>query len=176
MSATNDNESKSLEIGGTLPDLVLFRIDGKRTPLASLRGKSSILVFGSLTSPTFRDHLDELKSFFEKHGRRVNLVMIYTREAHPAGEWEIQRNIEAEISVPVHKTFDDRLNAARLCRDKLAIPFDILPEPIDDPLTTAANTFPNGAIITDVEGKITLIQRWLDPTALLDATRATPPR
>jgi hypothetical protein len=174
--ARNDTESKALEIGGTLPDLVLFRIDGKRTPLASLRGTPSILVFGSLTSPTFRDHLPDLKSFFDKHGKRLNLLMIYTREAHPAGDWEIQRNIEAEISVPVHQNFDDRLNAARMCRDKLAIPFDILPEPMNDPLTSAANTFPNGAIITNADGKVTIIQRWLDPTALLDATRPASPR
>lgn len=162
-SGRSSSDEKRLAVGDPLPDFVYKRVDGKTFDSARFRGEPIVLMFGSYTSPAFRDNAPAFERLESQLGRRARLEIIYTAEAHPAGEWEVQRNIDEKISVKRHETEADRLAAARLAVEKLGLKADVLIEPMGEPLSTALNAAPNGAIVVARDGKILSIQRWFDP-------------
>jgi Spy/CpxP family protein refolding chaperone len=145
-----------------LPDFGLNRIDGKPLTRDSLRGEPAVLIFGSYTSPSFRDRLPEIAALAEQFDRRARFVVIYTAEAHPVGEWDVQRNRDDKIELSQHATMDDRLAAARLLRDRLGLKLDIAPESMDAPLSATLETFPNGLVVLDGQGNLVARQRNAD--------------
>ena len=87
-----------LEVGQAASDFKANKLDGLPVQLASFKDQYLLLVFGSYSSPSFRQRavaLDELRKDF---GVRVSFLVIYTREAHATGSWEVDRNRDAEIS------------------------------------------------------------------------------
>jgi thiol-disulfide isomerase/thioredoxin len=155
-----------LNVGDVLPEFTLVRVDGRSVTRQSLQGKPVVFLFGSYTSPSFRDRMPALIELSKKLGNRVTFVVLYTREAHPKGQWEVQRNIDEEIYLDQHQSLDDRMAAARLARDKLGIPFDVLPDPMNDAMTKLLKGFPNAAVVVDAKGTIIARQKWMEPTGI----------
>jgi Spy/CpxP family protein refolding chaperone len=145
-----------------LPDFALNRIDGRPFTRESLKGLPTVMLFGSYSSPSFRDRLPEIAALADQFGRRVRFVVIYTAEAHPAGEWDVQRNRDEKIEMQQHVTMDDRFAAARLVRDKLGVTMEVVPESMDAPLSTTMETFPNGLVVLDAQGNVVARQRNAD--------------
>lgn len=145
-----------------LPDFALNRIDGRPFTRESLKGLPTVMLFGSYSSPSFRDRLPEIAALADQFGRRVRFVVIYTAEAHPAGEWDVQRNRDDKIEMAQHATMDDRFAAARLVRDKLGVTMEVVPESMDAPLSTTLETFPNGLVVLDAQGNVVARQRNAD--------------
>lgn len=156
-------EVASVRVGQPAPDLALTRIDGKPTTLAAYKGKPTVLIFGSFSCPSFRDRLPLLEELKKQYKRDVNFVVIYTREAHPMGGWEVERNLDQEIKVAAHQTIGDRLTAARQMQTALDVTLDMAVDPFDDTASATFAGFPNGAAVLDRDGKIVLMQKWCDP-------------
>lgn len=92
--------------GDIVPDFVLYDTSGKSTQLSLLlaEGKPVLLIAGSYTCPRTRkgvmEHLDSLRLMY---GEKVNIVFIYTLEAHPALPDDCPYQDEAMIAAATRK-------------------------------------------------------------------------
>jgi Spy/CpxP family protein refolding chaperone len=142
------------------------RLDGRAVPISTYKGKPLVLIFGSYSCPSFREHAKGLDELQRRYAAKANFLLVYTKEAHPVGGWEVQRNKDAEISVPPAKDEAARLAAAKQARTKLGLSMATAVDSMDDQLVAAFDAFPNGAVILDREGQITARQKWAEPRGL----------
>lgn len=152
-----------LPVGRAAPPLNLVDLDGKKITLDALPRKPVVLVFGSYSCPAFRDQVALLNDLAEAHRRRAHFVIIYTREAHALGEWEVQRNEDDGISVEQHQSLDARKTQAEIARRTLDIRIPIALDDMEDATVRAYDAFPNGAVILSPDRKIALALRWANP-------------
>ena len=170
--AVAESTTKALYPGADAPPFRLSRLSGSPVTLDSFVNKPLVLVFGSYSAPTFRDKVAELDQLKRRYEGRAAFLIIYTREAYPAGEWEVQRNLGEQIKIEQHKSLEDRQHLAKLARDALKIQTDIAVDDIDDAVAGAYDAVPNGAYVL-LNGKIVARQKWADPLGLptwIDAT------
>jgi Spy/CpxP family protein refolding chaperone len=142
------------------------RLDGRAVPISTYKGKPLVLIFGSYSCPSFREHAKGLDELQRRYAAKANFLLVYTKEAHPVGGWEVQRNKDAEISVPQAKDEAARLAAAKQARTKLGLNMATAVDSMDDQLVAAFDAFPNGAVILDREGQIAARQKWAEPRGL----------
>jgi glutathione peroxidase-family protein len=146
-------------------------LNGESVKLSSYNHKLLVLVLGSYTNPTLRDRAAGLEALHEKYaGQGVNFLMIYTRETHPAGGWEIQRNKTDNISIPQPTTLTERKATAERARTALNLSIDMATDSMDDK-TASAYAVADGtpAYVIGRDGKILFRQSWLEPMALDEA-------
>lgn len=138
------------------------RLDGKTVPISTYKGKPLVLIFGSYSSPTFRENAKAIDDLQRHYAVKANFLLVYTREAHPVGGWEVERNKEAEISVQPHKDEAARVTAAKQARTTLGLTIPTAVDSMDDQLASAFDAFPNGCVILDRDGKIIARQKWAE--------------
>jgi len=158
-----DQPAPTATVGQALPPFTLSRLDGRPVTRELLVGKPAVIIFGSYSSPNFRDKLPRLQNLYETYGKKANFLIVYTREAHPAGQWDVQRNIEQGIAVEASTSLEQRMTAARVLRDTLKTSMDVVADDFDDKFTTALAGFPNAAIVVDAKGQIVARQQWAEP-------------
>jgi hypothetical protein len=107
--------------------------------------------------------LEKLKS---ELGTRATFAIVYTREAHPAGEWDVARNKEEGISIEQSKSLDARKSAAQVARDKLKLTTPIALDTMANDAAIAYGAGANSAYVIDRDGKIAARQQWFEPMAL----------
>lgn len=164
-SVSDQPQHATIDIGQKVPDFALNRLDGKAVTLASFKSRPVVLIFGSYTSPSFRQRVQQFQSLAKEFDKSVDVVVIYTAEAHPKGEWEVERNQQEGIEVAKHLNMDERFAAARLARDKLKLSTElmpIVPDKMDDAFTHSLGGFPNGMAIIDGSGQLYARQKWAD--------------
>ncbi|MGH7179536.1 MAG: deiodinase-like protein, partial [Tepidisphaeraceae bacterium] len=93
----------SVDVGKPAPDFELKKLDGQTVQLSSFKGKLLVLVFGSYTSPAFRSRAASLEELRREFNTRASFLLVYTKEAHPSGGWEVERNADEKIQVALHK-------------------------------------------------------------------------
>jgi hypothetical protein len=153
-----------LEIGQVAPEFELKKLDGTPVQLSSFKGKTLLLVFGSYSSPSFRQRaaaLDELRRDFST---RVSFLVAYTREAHPAGSWEVERNRDEEISIADHKDEAGRRTVAREAQNRLHLgQFTFATDSMNNTTANAYHAFPNAAaVLIGKDGTVLAYQQWFD--------------
>ncbi len=163
--------AQALALGQPAPDFQLKTLDGERVDLASYNHKLLVLVLGSYTNPTLRDRAAGLESLRERYtGDGVNFLIVYTRETHPAGGWEVQRNKTDNISIPQESTEAERESVAARARSAMNLSILMAPDTMDD---KTATTYAVGdgvaAYLIGRDGKILFHQSWLEPMALEEA-------
>lgn len=141
-----------LRPGDPAPPFALPTTAGRQVSLATLKTRPTVLVFGSYSSPAFRDSADDLNRLAKRLDGRANLYIVYTREAHPAGEWDVQRNREAGISVPRHASAAERLAAARQAVKSLNLAPPVLVDTMDDATLSAYGNHPTAAVVIARDG------------------------
>lgn len=163
---TEPSVSSSLIPGMPVPVFTLSTLDKKTVSLTKYRGKPVVLIFGSFTSPTFRDKVPAFNALKKEFRNKAHFVVIYTREAYPNNEWEVQRNLNEQIRINQHTTLEERLQMARMTVDGLKIDADVLVDDMDDGVATKYDALPNGCVILDSQGKLFRKQKWADPHAV----------
>jgi peroxiredoxin len=153
-------------LGTRAPEFELTKLDGKPVQLSSLNGRVGVIVFGSYSSPTFRQHAAALESLARQFGSRASFLIVYTKEAHPAGQWDVDRNKEEGISVEAARDASARQAQAEKAKDALGLTIPIAADSMDDAVANAYGAFPNGAIVLSRDGTILARQQWLDPDGL----------
>jgi len=167
---------KVLEAGQVAPDFRLSTLDGSIVRLSSLKGRVVTLVFGSYSSPMLRDRVAGLNQLTLQEETRAEIYLVYTREMHPAGGWESDRNQLDHVTVQQPKTIEEKLAAARQYRALLHLNMPVLVDDLQDSTTTAYGAFPDGAVVINRDGTIGGSQQWADPTVLrrmIDQATAT---
>jgi hypothetical protein len=168
-------------LGGAAPAFELTQLDGKPVRLSSFEGKVGVLIFGSYSSPTFRQRAAEIETLAKQYGSRAQFLIVYTKEAHPAGDSDIDRNKEQGISIAAHKDAAARMAQAEEAKSALGLTIPIAVDSMDDAVTKSYDGFPNAAVVLSRDGTIAARQQWLDPDGLqrrieqaLKSSAATP--
>jgi Spy/CpxP family protein refolding chaperone len=151
------------DVGQSAPDFTLKRLDGQSLQLSSLKGRVVLLVFGSYSSPSFRQRAPGLEQLNRQYGNRIHPLVIYTRENYPTGGWEVDRNKDEGIAVKQATTLDERITQARKTRDALKLSVPMLIDSMDDLAANAYGGQSNAAILIGRDGKILARQKWFEP-------------
>ncbi|MBV8781132.1 MAG: redoxin domain-containing protein [Phycisphaerae bacterium] len=170
-SPTTQIQAPAPEVGEPAPDFNLRMSNGNAVSLTSNSRHVLVLVFGSYSAPVFRDHAAALSQLREKYSSRgVQFLVVYTKEQHPAGGWEVQRNKVQNISIPPATTLTQRNAMADQMHEQLHLDVPIVVDSMDDATAKAYgvnDTVP--AYIIDRSGKIAFRQSWLEMDALQQA-------
>jgi hypothetical protein len=125
-----------------------------------------VIVFGSYSSPSFRQRAAGIEALARQFGSRAQFLIVYTKEANPTGQEDVQRNKEEGISVEPHKDAAARLAQAEKAKSELGLTIPIAPDAMDDAVATSFGGFPNGAVVLSRDGVVVARQQWLDPDGL----------
>jgi Spy/CpxP family protein refolding chaperone len=155
-----------IAVGSPAPAFTLSRLNGSELSSKSLLGKPTVLAFGSLSSPSFRDRLPKLEQLKNKYRSRANVIVVYTKEAHPADGWQVERNRDDKVDITAPTTTKDRIALATKLRDLSKTSLDIAVDDIDDPTLHAFGDKINGAIVLSPTGLIAGVQTYCDPSGL----------
>jgi len=160
-----------LAVGQQAPDFSLRTLNGETVGLSSYNHKLLVLVLGSYTNPSLRDRAPGLESLREHYsGLGVSFLLVYTRETHPTGGWEIDRNKTDNIDIAQPKTQPERNRIAEGAKAAMNLSVPFAPDTMDDKTGTAYAVGDGvAAYLISRDGKILFHQSWLEPMALGDA-------
>lgn len=151
----------------TLPDHIrLENLDYSVVDLMNFKNHILVLEFGSVTSPTFRDHIAAMDALAQKYAGDASFFIVYTKEAHPADGWDVPRNQDDQIAVRQPIDNLDRREIARKTQAYYQISIPILVDDDKDTASKAFNGFPNATVVIGRDGKVIARQQWNDPTDL----------
>jgi Spy/CpxP family protein refolding chaperone len=149
------------EVGEEAPNFELRDLEGGTVSLQSLRGKPVVIQFASFTDPNFRKKAPRFEWLKQSYGDRVHWLLIYTFEVHASdGKWVSYRNKSEGIEIPQHKTIEDRLDCARMTREKLRLSQRVLVDDLEDTVADLYSGHPNRAYVIDETGAIVSKQVW----------------
>jgi Iodothyronine deiodinase/EF hand len=144
------------KLGDSAPDFRLKTNDGAaEITLSKLVGaKPVVLVFGNFTCGPFRSHSGNLEKLHSQYKDRANFVMVYVREAHPTDGWRMESNDRVDVATPQPKTYNERVEVARMCGRALGLGFPMLVDTIDDSVGARYSGMPGRLYLIDREGKV----------------------
>ncbi|MFM7051997.1 MAG: deiodinase-like protein [Planctomycetota bacterium] len=161
----------SLVAGSLAPDFTLSDASGANpVALRSLRGKPTVLVFGSCTCPQFVRSTRATGALYQRYQGRVNFLMVYGREAHPTDGWAIEGN---RFKVTQPTTIEERRAAARGFVKELGIAMPLVVDTIEGDAERLYDPFPNRVVVIDAEGRIAHIGAR-GPQSTLNSAREVP--
>jgi hypothetical protein len=163
--------SQGMAVGQSLDDaLQVVSLTAKERPLRQFvpNMEALVVLVGSASSPAFRDRLADLENLRHQTLREADLLIIYTREQHAAGEWTVQRNKLDGVEIPQHEDLEARIAAARKMRTTHDLKVEIVVDTMDDAaLKALVGDSPHCAALVFAPGG-TLVgkQQWFDPTGI----------
>jgi hypothetical protein len=161
-----DLDSDGPELGAPVPSVKIMEMTGRQFTPENYKGHVVVIEFGSLSCPVFRQHVREMEKLKQAEGGRAFFMLVYTREAFPAGEKEVERNRDEGISVNDAKTLDERKAQAIKTQQQLHITYQMAVDSMDNSASNAFGAFPNGTVVIGKDGTISARQRWTNPDTL----------
>jgi Spy/CpxP family protein refolding chaperone len=150
-------------VGSPAPQFSLRKLDGGGlVQLSQLKGRVVVLEFGSYSCPAFRDRVSAMEKLKSEYGNRATFFVVYSREAHPAGGWEVDRNKDQSISVEQPRSIDARQQLAKKARESLKITVPMLLDSVGNDTALAYGAGPNSAVVIGRDGTIVAKQQWFD--------------
>jgi hypothetical protein len=152
--------------GEAAPDFRLRRPDGGTIQASELWAKKPVLLMtGSYSCPIFRESTESRRALREKYADRIEFVIVYVIEAHPAGEMSPYsmpgdkgftgaENKRDGISVRKPATYAERISSARRCKDALKVKSIIAVDTLENSVWTAYGSSPNCAYLIGTDGKV----------------------
>ena len=141
--------------------------------------RPTVVVFASMSSPTFRDRLGDLPWLKRQLVGKARLMVVYAREQYPAGQWTLKRNETDRVSIPPHADLAARMALLRqtLAAADLGGGVDFVADAMDDAtLQTLAGDGPNcAAVVLRPDGTLAARQQWLDPTGIVRLVEVAEP-
>src|SRR5207249_3356519 len=110
--------SREVAVGEPAPNFDLKKLDGRNVQLSFFKGRVLVMVFGSYSTPVFRDRAAGLEKLARDH-RSAEFLLVYTREAHPAGAKELDRNKDDAISITQPADEKARMEQAKKTKETL---------------------------------------------------------
>ena len=158
--------AKPVAVGSPAPAFTATRLSGTEATNKSFTGKPLVLAFGSLTSPSFRDRLPKLEAVKKKYNGRANVIVVYSREAHPADGWQVDRNRDDKVEINSPTTMKDRLALAAKLKDLSKTSVDIVVDDMNDATLAAFGNTSEGAVVISPMGTVVGTQTYCDPSGL----------
>jgi hypothetical protein len=159
------------------PDFALTDIDGKIVKLADLVGdKPLVIQLGSYSCPVFRYRRFDVQELQRDYAGRVDFVVVYTQEAHPADAinpyedriWNPVINKVAGVNLAEHTTLQERRQQASLAFEAMELQSRFLVDTMDNSVWQQYGAAPSAAYVVDVHGIIRLRQPWVYPREIRD--------
>src|SRR5262249_25597797 len=125
-----------------------------------------VLEFGSYSCPAFRNRVAAMEKLKTDYGTRASFFVVYGKEAHALGEWEVDRNKDDGISVEQPKTQEARKTLAEEARDKLHILTPIVLDSMGNDAARALGAGANSAYVLTRDGTLLAKQKWFEPIAI----------
>ena len=151
------------QLGGPAPDFPLWHLDrDEQTTLHAELARQPITVveFGSISCPLSRMACDPLEEIADNYSEEhVGALFIYTHEAHPAEH------------APVHRSWEDKLAAARRLRQVTNPVRPILVDALDGPCHRAFGALPNLAWIFSERAEPLYKAEWAEAASVEFALR-----
>lgn len=155
------------EVGQAAPELDVKKLDGNAVRLSSYKGRPLLLVFGSYSAPTFREKAAQLADLAGDFKGRVEVLVVYTAEAYPVGQWEIERNKDEKVRVEAHASEAARIKAARDARTTLKLEgLTFVVDAMSDKTAKAFEGTPNAAVLIGRDGVVVARQKWFEAFAM----------
>lgn len=130
--------------GETAPDFELKSLDGQVHSLKeSLQSRPTVLIFGNFTCGPYRSQSANVRELIERYRDRVNFLMIYVREAHPADGWIMSRNERQGIEIFQPKSYDQRKQVAEQCARHFDAGVPMLVDSLEDPVGKVYSGMPS---------------------------------
>ncbi len=124
---------------------------GRKVALSSLhKDKPLVLLFSGYQCDVFQRGWPFFVKVYEKYREDCNFVLIYIREAHSPGSGFSYDQVE--YFDPVTDAL--RKDMAALCRKKMKVPFQILVDEIDDPVSTRWAGWPIRMFVVKTDGTV----------------------
>ena len=144
------------DLGRVAPDFTLKTVDGKEEiTLSKLVGpKPVVLIFGNFTCGPFCSQSGNVQKLYERYKDRATFVMIYVREAHPKNGWIMSSNENIGVSIVQPRTYEERVEVAQLCTNKLKFGMPMLVDTINDTVGAKYSGMPSRLYLIDTEGKV----------------------
>lgn len=95
-----------------------------------------------------------MQRWYEDFGGRADFYVVYIAEAHSIDGWQTESNEAEGIRIRQHERFEDRVAAAELCAEKLALTIPTLVDGMDDAANKAFAAWPERLYIINTEGVI----------------------
>jgi len=145
--------------GERAPDFKARTVDGETLRLSDYQGKKNVLlVFGSATCPMVAGSIRGINELYEEfRGGDIEFLFIYVREAHP-GE-----------RIQAHKSFEEKLRAARLIRDEEEIQMPMVVDDVRGSIHRKYSRMPNPVFLIDKSGRVAFRSMWAKPKELGEA-------
>jgi peroxiredoxin len=154
------------QAGQDAPALTLQKVDGQQLQLSAFKGKVVVLTFSSYSSPTFRRRAAALEEIRRKNDNRANFLFVYTKESHPKGGWEVDRNKLEGVDIEQASDAAARAKQAKRMHDALRFNWPMLVDSMDDSAAKAYGAGECTTVIIDRDGKIYSRLEWSDPYTL----------
>lgn len=164
--------------GQAAPDFALAKLDGRTVQLSSFKGRVLVLLFGNYSSPAFRERVGDFEQLRKQYANRAEFLLVYTREAHAVGEWEVERNRDAKIAVEQPATLDARKALAQQARQALKITMPIALDTMDNKTASDYAGFTAAAVVVGRDGKVVAHRKWAETDSLrriIDEAMSTRP-
>ncbi len=154
------------------PDFELTDLDGNPVALDDLVGdRPVVLQLGSLSCPVFRYRRFDMQKLQRDFAGRVDFVVVYTQEAHPADDdnpythevWNPFINRVAGVNVPLHRSLEERRARAIETRERVELDSLFLVDSMDNTVWQRYGAAPSPAYVLDLDGRIVLRQPWVYP-------------
>ena len=165
-------ETLGFQKGQQVPDVNLFSVDGSSFVLTKelKRGKPVMLISGSYTCDVARYNLPHIKKLKQQYGDKVDIFMVYTREAHPSNApspysekhevWIPKLNIKDQVKADQPKTYGDRKVLAAKWRQQYNIELPILLDNPDNKFWLSFGQAPNFVYLIKPDGNVYFKQPW----------------
>ena len=165
------------QIGDSIPALTVFDLKGQKASLnEQWKTKPTLIVTASVTCPIARGRQSGVDQLAEKLAGKINIVMLYTIEAHPKGdpspysdkEWTVSLNERQGIGYRQPTALERRIELAKDYIKRVNLKTPLLVDAMDNTAWKALGEGPNLGILITPEGKVALKQPWIDPQSMTE--------
>ncbi len=145
-----------LEPGDRAPGVAVVSLDSTvASPLSDWFGmRPVVLVFGSYTSPGFRQAVPRLEAVASRFEDRVQFLVVYIKEAHAEGEWQVAANRQQGILYRQPETLEARLQIAADFVHHFGLRLPVVVDGPDDLAEAAYAAWPERIYVVDEAGEI----------------------
>lgn len=151
----------AIEPGQPFPSFDLVATDGTRVRSTDLQGQPYVIIFGSLTCPMTASAAEGLRALHEAVRDRIELITVYTREAHPG-----------EV-IPQPTDLAEKSGHARRLAERDGYGWRVAVDDLEGTLHRQLDGKPNAAFVVDRQGRLAFRSLWAtDFTSLRQAIDA----
>ena len=95
--------------------------------------------------------IEKIRKDFED---RVELALVYIKEAHPGDEWQMDPNVESDVVFDQPKTFEARTDLARTFVDRMEVETETFVDDIRNTAMACYAAWPERIYVINREGRI----------------------